>query len=188
MNHALQSSTIVQAVIHSSIAALVAISVGCSRNESSKPAPSDVEAQLFASEVPAGTCRVLKTDGSRFEHDALFVNVLLDNAYFGQASVKIYGEGTFPNSYEHAFQNGVHPEPSRQQLLSNATAWAWSVDPKKDSDGNWTLLTISKQILFAEDGLAYQIDSREVKYGERVSIKDSDSGISIDCVLPTKRF
>ena len=188
MNQERLSSTIIQVAIRSAIAAFLTISVGCSKNNSSPTTASNPESQATYQPIDAGTCRVTKIDGSKFENHFLYVNVHLDNEYFGRASEQIYSEGEFPKTYARAFQDGIHFEPSREQLLANAVAWAWNVDSKKDSDGNWTILTISKQILYAVDGLSYEIDSREVKYGEPVSLKDSDSGISINCILPTKRI
>ncbi len=139
------------------------------------------------SRMPASdACFTSKIGGGNLPEGVEVVATNLNNAYFGKATEKVYGEGSFPTDYQEASVNATHPAPNKLELLSNATAWGWEIEPKKDANGDWTLLTMYKRILYSVDGKGYRVDEREVQYGENVSITDSDSGVIVNCMLPTK--
>lgn len=150
-------------------------------------APSSQANAKSDTRMPASAaCYTSKIGGGNLPEGVEVVATDLNNSLFGKATEKVYGEGSFPTDYQDAFVDVAHPSPSKHELLSNAIAWGWEIEPKKDATGAWTVLTMYKQILYSVDGEGYRVDEREVQYGQSLSITDADSGVIVNCTLPSK--
>lgn len=161
---------------------LSTITISCTKNSPSGEASATQRMDL--NNVAAGNCITTKMNGEKFSGDTFLVITNLQNQYFGEATETIYSEGTFPTDYVEA-SSGDQAAVTEQEVLANAIAWGWNIEPKQDMSGNWTLLSMYKVILYKVNSRGYRFESREVKYGDKVSISDTASGIKISCSLPT---
>jgi hypothetical protein len=174
------------AVLPGLILCLAACSTPNGRS-ANNPTSAPESVAVTGGRMPASaSCLISKPGGGPLSEGIEFVSVDLNNSYFGKATEKIYGVGAFPTEYELASQAAGNPGPDKAELLSNAIAWGWEIEPKRDADGDWTLLTMYKEILYRPDGRGYRVDEREVQYGAKFSIADSDAGVVINCTLPNK--
>ena len=169
---------------------LAGLATGCGKHSSGGGATTAAGVTQLSATPDPGTCRTVKIDGSKLDGDVSMVITNLNNEYFGKANETIYHSGTFPTDYVIAAPNAANPIPTEAELLSTAVAWSWEIEPKKDADGNWTLLTIHKTILQPTNGrfqTGYELNFQDVNYGGNVLITDSASGISINCSVPARK-
>jgi len=152
------------------------IFAGCSGGQSST-ANRNPNA-INTSNLNSNTCQITRPGGTLaggFDGST----VQLNPYYLDKANQTIYGEGEFPNPYTMGFEDKA---PARKDLLANAVAWHWSISPKKDSEGNWSLLEVYKEVLYADNDV-YVIDAETINYGQSFRVNDQDGNITIECVI-----
>jgi hypothetical protein len=169
--------------------------IACSNQAALKPAqPAPTAEQKLALEIEQSVqnspsldsilkaCQVIPLKGATLPDGKSVDSVLLDNPYFGKADESVYIVGDFPKDYPSEMVSDE--TPSRAEILKNATAWKWTISPKQDKNGKWSLLSLYKQIYVAANKKAYLIDSKDVQYGQAFDLNDKDGNIKMHCSLP----
>lgn len=128
----------------------------------------------------ANTCDIVNSAG-KLPNGLDGMTIMLYRDYLSQADQQLFHEGTFPDP--HTFHR-EYDLPSRRDLLKSAAAWKWSIGPAKDAAGNWTKLSVWKEILYAANSEGYYLDLKVYDYGEPIAFTDPDSGLYIECNIP----
>lgn len=147
---------------------------GCAKDS------SDSSKVTALSELSADTCNVTRP-GGKVSDGMDGKKVLLYRQYLAFAIQKLYNEGEFPQSY--AVGISEH-KPSKAELLAKGTSWKWSIEPAKDAEGKWSLLRIYKEIWYPVDDHSYELETQTFNYGDSIEVRDGDTGILIQCLIP----
>lgn len=131
----------------------------------------------------ANTCVVTRPGGVLDDGIAGSTSVL-NPEILTQADQSIYISGTFPA--DHYVIHREFTAPSREALLAHARAYKWEIGPAKDAGGQWTKLSVWKEVLNPENNEAYSIDVKVFDYGDAIAFVDADAHLNIQCNIPKK--